>query len=75
MQSVTPRQGDNDPHLCNIMVITDFLGGSTHTYSSALPVQIEHAFSRVILQRRVKTEIYEWYCCTVRPRLKRLVLT
>ena len=48
MQSVhvTPREGDND----NLCFYWD-------TYSSALPVKIEHAFSRVILQRRVKTEI------------------
>ena len=42
---VTPREGDND----NLCFYWD-------TYSSALPVKIEHAFSRAILQRRVKTE-------------------
>ena len=38
------------------MLIAVLLGGSTHTHISALPVKIEHAFTRVILQRRVKTE-------------------
>ena len=46
---VTPREGHNDTHLC-------FYWVGLHTYSSALPVKIEHAFTRVIPQRRVKTE-------------------
>ena len=69
VQSVTRREGDDDTHLRNMLDVTEFywVGLYTHTYSSALPIEIEHAFTRVIIQRRVKTEIYEWYCCTVRP--------
>ena len=43
-------EGDNDSAGCNKIL----LGGSTRTYSSALPVEIEHAFTRVILKYRVK---------------------
>ena len=56
-----------------------------HTYSSGLLVKIKHAFSRVILTRRVKKEnlyvpditntadwniFHEWNCCTVQPGKK-----
>ena len=49
-------EGDSNTHLCKYAGYNRILlGGSTHiVYSSALPVKIEHEFTRVIFKHPVK---------------------